>query len=56
VSCTRYERISHIWLPVSRIKKPLSYNVVNYYAPIIRFTVNSAFVLKHFFLFGLDVG
>jgi len=37
VSCTKYERVSHILLPVSRIKKLLSYNVVNYYAAIINF-------------------
>jgi hypothetical protein len=49
LSCTKCERVSHIWLPVSRINKPLSYNVVNYYPAIINFTVNNAFILKALF-------
>jgi hypothetical protein len=31
VSCTEYDTVSHIWLPVPHITKPLSYNGVNFF-------------------------
>jgi hypothetical protein len=54
VSYTEYDTVTHIWLPISHITKPLSYNGVNFFVAKKKssVTVNNAFVLKTLFRIG----
>ena len=52
VSCTQYDTVSHIWLPVPHITKPLSCNGVNFFVAKSSVTVNNTFILKALFRVG----
>jgi len=42
--CLVYEKVSHVYLPISHIRQLLLYNVLKCFAPINGVSVNNAFV------------